>query len=96
MRRLHEWCRKNRHRPVVVQHEILTKKLRGHDAYYGITGNSKMLALLRHEVKRVWRYWLSRRSHRARLTWERFHRMLKRFPLPPPRVVHSVYRAAKP
>jgi RNA-directed DNA polymerase len=96
MRRLHEWCRDNRHQPVAVQHEILSKKLRGHDAYYGITGNSEMLAWLRHEVKRVWRYWLDRRSQRARMTWERFHRLLKRFPLPPPRVVHSVYRAAKP
>jgi len=96
MRRLHEWCRNNRHRPLAVQHEILTKKLRGHDAYYGITGNGLMLSWLRHEVKRVWKYWLDRRSQRARMTWERFQRLLRRFPLPEPKVVHSVYRAAKP
>jgi group II intron reverse transcriptase/maturase len=96
MRRLHEWCRNNRHRPVAVQHQILSKKLRGHDAYFGITGNSKMLSRLRHEVRRVWRFWLNRRSQRARMTWERFKRLMKRFPLPSARVVHSVYRAAKP
>jgi RNA-directed DNA polymerase len=96
MRRLHQWCRNNRHLPVGVQHEILSKKLRGHDAYYGITGNSRMLSWLRHEVKRVWRFWLNRRSQRARMTWERFHQLLKWFPLPQPRIVHSVYRAAKP
>jgi RNA-directed DNA polymerase len=96
IRRLHEWCRSNRHRPVAVQHEILSKKLRGHDAYFGITGNSKMLSQLRHEVRRVWRFWLNRRSQRARMTWERFKRLQKRFPLPQPRIVHSVYRAAKP
>jgi group II intron reverse transcriptase/maturase len=96
IQRLRKWCRRNRHLPVEKQHEILGKKLRGHDAYYGITGNSKMLEQLRHEVKRVWRFWLDRRSQRARMTWERFQRLLKRFPLPPPRVVHSVYLAANP
>ena len=29
-------------------------------------------------------------------TRECFHRLLKRFPLPEPKVVHSVHRAAKP
>jgi RNA-directed DNA polymerase len=96
LRRLHEWCRKNRHQPIGVQHRILVKKLQGHDAYYGITGNSLMLERLRHEVKRVWRFWLDRRSQRARMTWERFHQLLKWFPLPQPRIVHSVYRVAKP
>jgi RNA-directed DNA polymerase len=95
-RRLQEWCRRNRHWPVEKQHEMLVKKLQGHDAYYGVTRNTLMLKRLRHEVKRVWRFWLNRRSQRARMTWERFHRLLKRFPLPPPRIVHSIYRAAKP
>lgn len=96
MRHIHQWCRKNRHLPVAVQHQILSRKLKGHDAYYGITGNAKRLAQLRHEVKRVWWFWLSRRSQRARMNWERFHLLLEHFPLPPPRVVRSVYRAAKP
>jgi RNA-directed DNA polymerase len=95
-RRLHEWCRKNRHLPVEKQHKMLVKKLQGHDAYYGVTGNSLMLNRLRHEVKRVWRFWLNRRSQRARMTWERFHRLLERYPLPEARIVHSVYRVANP
>jgi hypothetical protein len=57
--------------------------------------NSQML-VARHEVKRVWRFWLNRRSQRARMTWERFYRLLERYPLPEARIVHSVYRAAKP
>jgi RNA-directed DNA polymerase len=96
LRRLHEWCRKSRHWPVEKQHQILVKKLRGHDAYYGISGNLLMLKRLRHEVKRVWWFWLSRRSQRARMTWERFHRLLKRYPLPQARIVHWAYHAAKP
>lgn len=96
MRRIHQWCRNNRHLPVRVQHQILSRKLRGHDAYYGLTGNVRMLKRLRNEVKRAWRFWLNRRSQRARMTWERFNLLLERYPLPQPRIVHSVYHAAKP
>jgi hypothetical protein len=45
-----------------------------------------------HEVKRAWRKWLHRRSNRARMTWERFNLLLSRYPLPEPRIVHSVQR----
>ena len=34
------WCRNHRHRPIPEQHQTLCQKLRGHYAYYGITGNS--------------------------------------------------------
>jgi RNA-directed DNA polymerase len=86
------WCRKNRHQPVAEQHETLSQKLRGHDAYYGLTGNFRMLALLRRVVVRVWRNWLARRRA-GPLSWEHFARLLARFPLPKARVVHSVYAA---
>ena len=39
---LADWCRKNRHLPLDAQHQILSQKLQGHCAYYGITGNSTM------------------------------------------------------
>ena len=97
VRRIAEWCRRNRHRPIPEQHATLSQKLRGHDAYYGVTGNSRSLSNLRHVVKRIWRKWLSRRSWAGSLSWERFKRVLACYALPPPRVVHSVYRqAAKP
>ncbi len=34
-----EWCRLHRHDPIEHQHQSLVRKLIGHDAYYGITGN---------------------------------------------------------
>ena len=92
IRHFHQWCRANRHIPVAKQYKILSKKLEGHDAYYGITHNSEMLEKLRHEVRRVWRYWLNRRSQRARMPWKRFKLLLKRYPLPRGRVVHSAIR----
>ncbi|MCP4679912.1 MAG: RNA-directed DNA polymerase [Deltaproteobacteria bacterium] len=86
------WCRKARHLPMREQHRILTMKLRGHDAYYGITGNGRALANLRFFVGRIWMKWLGRRSQRARMNWKKSNRLLKRYPLPPPVIVHSIYR----
>ena len=91
------WCRANRHLPVKEQQQILTQKLRGHFAYYGITGNFRSLAWFRFEVVRCWRKWLNRRNRERSLDWNIFNRLLERYPLPPARVVHSVYyRAASP
>jgi group II intron reverse transcriptase/maturase len=92
IRKIAEWCRQNRHRPIPEQHEALSQKLRGHDSYYGVTGNGRALANLRYVVTRIWRKWLSRRSWAGSLSWERFERLRAVFALPPPRVVHSAYR----
>jgi group II intron reverse transcriptase/maturase len=94
VKKIATWCRRNRHCPLAEQQHTLSQKLRGHDAYYGITGNSPMLQRLRHVVGCLWRKWLSRRSRGRPLAWYHFNRLLARFPLPPPRVVHSVYRHA--
>ena len=59
-------------------------KLRGHYAYYGITGNLRALRRLRAEVERVWRKWLNRRAQRGGMTWERFAQLRERYPLPKP------------
>jgi len=85
------WCRRNRHRPIPEQHQVLSQKLCGHDNYYGITGNYAALNRVREIVKHIWRYWLSHRSWRGKVTWERLWSLLERFPLPAARVVHSVY-----
>jgi Group II intron, maturase-specific domain len=95
--RIASWCRANRHLPIKEQHAMLTLKLRGHDAYYGITGNARALSKLRNWVERDWFKWLRRRSYAAWRNWEWMQRLLTVFPLPAPRVVHSVLpRAAKP
>lgn len=91
LRRINEWCRRNRHLPVMEQQTALNRKLRGHDAYFGITGNAPALSRLRGEVNQRWRKWLNRRSYAARMNWEQFNRLLNRYPLLPARVVHSIY-----
>jgi len=91
VRQIGDWCPQHRHPPVAVQQQTLSRKLRGHDAYYGLTGKGRALARLRHEVRRQWRKWLNRRSQAARLSWAAFARLVTRYPLPPVRVVHSIY-----
>jgi len=89
VRSIAEWCRENRHRPVCEQHATLSQKVRGHYAYYGITGNMRMLKAFLRAVERAWRPWLARRNRRRDMDWDRFKRLLKRYGLPPPRIVHS-------
>ena len=97
LRRVWVWCRDHRHAPVEAQHRGLVWALRGHYAYFGITGNAEALGRFFRQVMRTWQRWLNRRSDSAQMDWERFNRLLKRYPLPGPRVVHSIYRhAAKP
>ena len=72
--------------PIKEQWAALTAKLRGHFAYYGITGNIASLGSFRYHVRRAWHKWLSRRSDKARIPWERFGELERRYPLPPARL----------
>ena len=86
------WCRKNRHLPRQDQYQALSRKLLGHYQYYGITGNSNALYRFYEAVCEIWRCWLSRRSQKSYVSWEKFHRWQKWNPFPKPRCVHSVMR----
>jgi RNA-directed DNA polymerase len=88
LRRMKDWCRNHRHEPLRAQQQGLALKLRGHYAYFGITANFAALRRLLHEVKKTWRKWLSKRSRDGVYTWKRMTALLKRLPLPAPRIVH--------
>lgn len=94
LERMKEWCRKNRHRPISEQHKALCRKLRGYAGYFGITGNSRALKRYREKVVELWKKWLGRRSQRAHMSWEKYKRILKRYPLPEARAIHSIYSCA--
>ena len=97
VRSIAQWCRYHRHRPVAEQHHALSQKVRGHYAYYGITANGRSLTCFLDAVKRCWRKWLNRRDRQRKMDWDKFNRLLERYPLPPPKIVHSVYaHAANP
>ena len=94
LQRMGRWCRVHRHARVAAQQAALNQQLRGHYQYYGVTGNAPALATFHRQVQRRWRTWLSRRSRAAHLSWEAFRRLLRHYPLTPPRVVHSIHRLA--
>lgn len=91
VRKVWEWCRDNRHRPLEEQRAHLTQMLRGHWGYYGITGNSQALQRYREAAIMAWQRWLSRRSQRGYIAWEHMRRLMQRYPLPPVRTPHSSY-----
>jgi group II intron reverse transcriptase/maturase len=97
VRSIDSWCRHHRHWSLSEQQQKLNEKLRGHYAYYGVTGNSEALSRFRWEVERRWRKWLDRRNRERTMTWPVFQRLLQRYPLAPVRTSRSVYvRAANP
>ena len=86
---IYHWCRNYRHWPVHEQWQKLCQKVRGHYAYYGVTGNGRMLRNFRHEVRRAWHKWLDRRNRERKMTWAKFERLEKRYPLPLPKIYHQ-------
>ena len=87
LRRLRAWCRWHRHDPLEAQHRALTQKLEGHYAYYGITSNGDGIKNFFCQAERAWHAALARRSQRG-FSWKKMARLLKRWPLPKPRIVH--------
>jgi group II intron reverse transcriptase/maturase len=84
LKRISAWLRGVRHEPVRWQHQQLVAKLLGHYNYYGLPGNWRMLDRIRYETERIWRKWLGRRNRQGVMSWERFRRLLERYPLPRP------------
>ena len=66
-------------------------KLRGHYNYYGVTDNLRKIVRFGEAVKKLLFKWLNRRGKRNCLNWEKFNQMLKRFPLPKPRIRVSMF-----
>ena len=88
LKAVNQRCKRMRHWPIRDQHQRLCRMLKGHYTYFGITGDFKRLVQLHHQVRRLWRKWLSRRSTKSWVASDRFTRMLERFALPLPRIVH--------
>jgi RNA-directed DNA polymerase len=90
MNRMRELCRLGRHDRVATQQRRLSRALRGHYGYYGITGNYRALDNFYCQVTREWRKWLDRRSGKRSMPWDRFNDFLGWYPLPRPKIVHAV------
>jgi RNA-directed DNA polymerase len=90
------WCKQHRHDPVSEQQKALNAKLRGHYQYYGRPTNYRSLWQFYRRIRRLWREWLSRRTRDRPLTWDRFGKILRQYPLVRPRITHSWAGAGSP
>jgi len=86
-----EWLKKARNLKTKELWETAQAKLRGHYNYYGITDNLRGIVRFGEEVKKLLFKWLNRRGKKHCLNWEKFKEMLKRFPLPKPRIRVSMF-----
>jgi group II intron reverse transcriptase/maturase len=86
-----EWLKSNR---TLSTPDIMKKtaaKLRGHYGYYGVTDNAKCIGSYFHEVKGILYKWLNRRGKVGCYNWEKFKKLLKKFPLPYPRTMVNMF-----
>ncbi len=90
LKALWRWCHYNRHMNLKEQHRILCAKLHGHYNYYGIRSNYRQLWAVWQRVRRAWRYWLGKRHRNGKITLARYDKLLETYPLPRPRIVHSI------
>ena len=86
-----EWLMKARTMKTRELWEAAKAKLRGHYSYYGVSDNLAGIKRFAREAEKLLYKWLNRRGKRQSLSWEKFYEMLKRFPLPEPRIKVSMF-----
>ncbi len=89
--RTKEWLKQHRSLPVPDIMDVLSRKLLGYYRYYGITDNSSALERYKSRVEELLFKWLNRRSQRKSFKWDKFKRLLRKYPLPEPRIYVNIY-----
>jgi RNA-directed DNA polymerase len=87
LREFKEWLKKNRTLPTPELLSRVASKLMGHIAYYGVTDNSQGINRFTYEVRGLLFKWLNRRGKRGCMSWNKFELLLRKFPLPVPRIL---------
>ena len=88
-----EWLRKHRSLPCRELFRKLNSKLRGYYNYYGVSCNSPSLWRFYNEVIRLLQKWLSRRSQRGRVNWDKLKRLVRKYGLAVPKINERAGRA---
>jgi group II intron reverse transcriptase/maturase len=78
-----EWLKEHMHAPVALTFQSLNRKLQGHVNYYGINGNSKMVANFFLYVKIAFIRVLRARGQKRPIKWTAFNRMWDYYIKPP-------------
>ena len=92
LKRVNDWCCKIRNQYKLK--EIWKRfciKLAGHIQYYGVSFNSKRVAIFCKHAIHLFFKWINRRSQRRTFSWDKFKLFMKRFPPPKARVCHKLF-----
>ena len=81
--------RKRMHDPIAKTGAWMKQMLKGHLNYFAVSGNDPSLRWFFNKVRWLWLASLKRRSQKARLSWEKFIRLVARF-FPPIRTLHPL------
>jgi hypothetical protein len=81
--------RKKMHDPIAKTGVWMKQMLKGHLNYFAVSGNHPSLWWFFNKVRWLWLVSLRRRSQKARLSWEKFIRLITRF-FPPIRTLHPL------
>jgi group II intron reverse transcriptase/maturase len=87
LRDIKEQLRKRMHESIPVQGTWLAQVVRGYFAYHAVPMNIHALQSFRHNVMKLWRRTLRRRSQKDSMTWERMERLGNDW-LPPAKILH--------
>ncbi|NIO75867.1 MAG: group II intron reverse transcriptase/maturase [Armatimonadetes bacterium] len=87
LKRLTEWCKKNRNLKLTILFKRLNIKLRGYYNYYGVYGNFASLKQFFEGAMRILMKWLNRRSQRYSYNWVGFRMLIEHFRIERPRIV---------
>lgn len=84
-----------RHRSLREQWTRINVILRGHYRYYGVGGNYHALDQLYYFTLKYWRKALSSRSQKGKVSWIKFNKLLKFYPLRQPKLYlpHTVMKS---
>jgi group II intron reverse transcriptase/maturase len=87
LREVKDQLMRKMHLPTPEVGRWLGSVVRGHFVYYAVPGNTPAIAEFAKQAARHWHRALQRRSQRARVTWARMYRLVRRW-LPKPRTLH--------
>lgn len=86
-----EWLKMNIHGKPSNTIGLLNKKLIGHYAYYGISGNYQSLLNFYRFIVSTFYKALTRRSQRAYLSWKRYQSLLRKHPIVQPKLYVDIW-----
>lgn len=92
---MNEWLKGVRNRvPLKDWWRMFSWKLRGHYAYFGVSGNIRSLRNVHCYAKRLLYKWVNSRSQKRSMDWQQFNKYLLLNPLPRPKIYYNLYASS--